>query len=74
MLRAFVVILLLSAPALAQSGAQRRDPEPACAAQCEATCKAEEERVGCNPAIGLTSCRIKQDQCTSVCTRKCPRR
>jgi hypothetical protein len=74
----FLVALVALSPgaAVAQTlFAQSRrvaEPTPACVAGCTDTCQKELVAVGCNPAVGLTSCRIRQDQCVSVCTRKCP--
>ncbi|MBX9739304.1 MAG: hypothetical protein K2X62_04495 [Beijerinckiaceae bacterium] len=45
-----------------------------CRSECEETCKAEGAQQGCNPAMGLTSCRIRQDRCVATCERKCPKR
>jgi hypothetical protein len=71
-LLSFVAVLAGSSnAALAQT--RRAEPPPACVATCTDTCQKELTEGGCNPAVGLTSCRVKQDQCVAVCTRKCPR-
>ena len=64
------VAALSSSAAFAQGRA--KEPAPVCVASCTETCQKESMSNGCNPAVGLTSCRIKQDQCISACTRKCP--
>jgi hypothetical protein len=65
------ILAASSEAALAQT--KRAEPAPACVATCTDTCQKELTAGGCNPAVGLTSCRIKQDQCVAICTRKCPR-
>jgi hypothetical protein len=65
------LIALLPEAAFAQ-GRRVAEPAPVCVATCTETCQKELTANGCNPAVGLTSCRIRQDQCVAACTRKCP--
>ncbi len=51
----------------------RRELPPACTSACVETCRSEVESGGCNPAVGLTACRLREDQCVAACARKCPR-
>lgn len=66
---ASVAAALAPAGVLAQA---KREPPAACVASCTEACQKELVSSGCNPAIGLTACRIRQDQCVAHCTRKCP--
>jgi hypothetical protein len=68
-----MAVVAASAQAAPAQTRRAEPPAPACVATCTETCEKELTAGGCNPAVGLTSCRIKQDQCVSVCTRKCPR-
>jgi hypothetical protein len=69
-----LMAVLAGSPQASVAQTRRAEPPPpACVATCSDTCQKELTEGGCNPAVGLTSCRIKQDQCVAVCARKCPR-
>lgn len=67
------ICLAVLAPVGAFAQPKGREPAPACVAACTETCQKDLAAAGCNPAVGLTACRIRQDQCVAACSKKCPR-
>lgn len=73
MIRSLTVALCLIAVSTATLAQPKPDTGPVCREKCEEVCTAENKAEGCNIAVGLTACRIKQERCMNACTRKCPR-
>ena len=65
------LLFLVAGPAVAQGESQEART---CRSTCVEACTAEGAQQGCNIAMGLTSCRIRQERCVNACQKKCPRR
>lgn len=74
MIRFFALVISLCCAVFPLAAQPVTEAAQVCRTGCESTCRQEGLREGCNPAMGLTSCRIKQEKCVQACERKCPKK